>query len=361
MRIKAKLPANSEDYNTMKFLREVVPVGSECLGAKANGNVSLRLDLTGDVRDQRNRILSRMIKGGEAAKEILEHVQAGMIELSTHERALVEKALWQAEMATYCLVSENEGLINYFAKKKFYVNEVRCLEVDDLAQDAGIGLINAAKRFDEDRGARFSAYACTCIKNEIIADLSRMGSMCISKDAKKQALIIEEKRAELTATYRRKPTSAEIIQAIIDDPEIKRRYKERLNDEKIEQLMRANSTPVSMDSEVGEDGGVTMLELMRYVTAMTPFQSTYANLINEFSVRMVSLLKPDQLEALRVKYGVWDLVVCDEAAVRRVENASFDQINELVASAIETLVDSELTQEDRQYLRDLIDDVNVAD
>ena len=61
------------------------------------------------------------------------------------------------------LVTNNLRLAGFVARR--YLNSRN--EYDDLVQNAYIGLINAARTFNPDKGFAFSTYATMCIRNEI--------------------------------------------------------------------------------------------------------------------------------------------------------------------------------------------------
>lgn len=48
------------------------------------------------------------------------------------------------------------------------IHKMNCEPNEDLYQIGSIGLINAIKQFDESKGFKFSTYASTCIRNEIL-------------------------------------------------------------------------------------------------------------------------------------------------------------------------------------------------
>lgn len=63
------------------------------------------------------------------------------------------------------LVEKNMGLVYYIARS--FQNSTG-LEYDDLVQEGMVGLVKAARTFDESRGILFSTYAGRCIQNEIL-------------------------------------------------------------------------------------------------------------------------------------------------------------------------------------------------
>ena len=61
--------------------------------------------------------------------------------------------------------SENEKLI------WDVIHKMNCTPSEDLFQIGAIGLINAIKQFNPNKGFKFSTYASTCIRNEILRSL----------------------------------------------------------------------------------------------------------------------------------------------------------------------------------------------
>lgn len=68
------------------------------------------------------------------------------------------------------LVVENIKLTHHIAKKYFHPY----LDHDDLASIGTIGLIKAAKIFDESKGYKFSSLACDVIEREIIKEIIKL-------------------------------------------------------------------------------------------------------------------------------------------------------------------------------------------
>lgn len=68
------------------------------------------------------------------------------------------------------LVEKNMGLVYYIAHS--FQNSTG-LEYDDLVQEGMVGLVKAARTFDESRGFLFSTYAGNCIQKEILAYMKR--------------------------------------------------------------------------------------------------------------------------------------------------------------------------------------------
>lgn len=63
------------------------------------------------------------------------------------------------------LILENDGLVRHFVHKLGY--NLGCADYEDFLEEGRIGLIKAAKSFDESKGTKFATYASMCIQNEL--------------------------------------------------------------------------------------------------------------------------------------------------------------------------------------------------
>lgn len=61
------------------------------------------------------------------------------------------------------ILKENEGLVQHVVRPM-----VAERDVEDAAQEGRLGLLYAADHFVEGRGAKFSSYACWCIKSRVL-------------------------------------------------------------------------------------------------------------------------------------------------------------------------------------------------
>ncbi|ETT46245.1 hypothetical protein BSK66_31745 [Paenibacillus odorifer] len=68
------------------------------------------------------------------------------------------------------LIQNNMGLVGSIAHK---INKTTGVEYLELFQEGSIGLIKAARSFDETKGFKFATYASHCITNEMLAYLRK--------------------------------------------------------------------------------------------------------------------------------------------------------------------------------------------
>jgi RNA polymerase primary sigma factor len=89
------------------------------------------------------------------------------------------------------------------------------LSLGDLINEGNLGLIKAAKRFDETRGFKFISYAVWWIRQSILqalAEQSRIVRLPLNRVGALNK--IGKKYSELEQTYEREPTSAELAEQL---------------------------------------------------------------------------------------------------------------------------------------------------
>ncbi|MEI6682044.1 MAG: RNA polymerase sigma factor RpoD/SigA [Bacteroidota bacterium] len=167
------------------------------------------------------------------------------------------------------------------------------LTLPDLINEGNVGLIKAARRFDETRGFKFISYAVWWIRQSILQalaeqsrivrlPLNQVGSM--SKMSK--ATIKLEQRFE-------RPPSVNELAIELEIPE-----------QKVAETIRMSTRIVSMDAPIDQDEEIKMVDI--FVNEDTP--GTDENLIRESLAkevqRSLSSLAEKEREILNLFYGI---------------------------------------------------------
>ena len=93
----------------------------------------------------------------------------------------LRRVMSEGQEARTKLVDANGGLVNSIAKKHFYsvkqANQAggglgSILTLQDMIQEGNLGLMEAAERFEPERGNRFSTYATYWIRQRILRSIS---------------------------------------------------------------------------------------------------------------------------------------------------------------------------------------------
>ena len=138
------------------------------------------------------------------------------------------------------LVEENMGLVRMAIKRYRGFG----VEDEDLMQIGSVGLIKAARDFDETKQVQFSTYAVAKIIGEIKTYLRDNGSVKISRKYKEDKFRIDRASRELTQQLGREPNLSELAEIT------------GLSPEDILAATEATQPTVSLDLPP-EEGGVT--------------------------------------------------------------------------------------------------------
>lgn len=168
------------------------------------------------------------------------------------------------------------------------------ITLPDLINEGNIGLIKAAKRFDETRGFKFISYAVWWIRQAIcqaIADQSRIVRLPLNQ----VGIINKSKKviAHLEQMYQRPPTIEEIAEGM------------DLSVDKVNELLRINNHPQSMDSPVSPDDDTKFSDVFIYNTEKDTDQNLMNESLNsEINAILEKVLTENEKKVIRLSFGI---------------------------------------------------------
>ncbi|MBQ6675743.1 MAG: sigma-70 family RNA polymerase sigma factor [Ruminococcus sp.] len=113
------------------------------------------------------------------------------------------------------LVSENLGLVHLCANRL----RGKGIEYEELFSAGSLGLVKAAKAFDEARGVKFSTYAVPVILGEIRRLFRDGGQLKVSRPLKELSLKITRERERCLRDGGKEPTVSELSERLCEPPE----------------------------------------------------------------------------------------------------------------------------------------------
>jgi len=144
------------------------------------------------------------------------------------------------------LINSNLRLVIKFARRY----QGHGLPLGDLVQEAMLGLIRAAEKFDWRRGYKFSTYAVLWIKQSIQRGLDNTGrAVRIPAHIAQRERTVNRTTTELTTELNREPTDEEVA------------AKTKLPLDEVMAVRDLTRVTVSLDTPVGDDGDTTLGDL----------------------------------------------------------------------------------------------------
>ncbi len=167
------------------------------------------------------------------------------------------------------------------------------LSLPDLINEGNVGLIKAARRFDETRGFKFISYAVWWIRQSILqalAEQSRIVRLPLNQvgslsKMSKASIMLEQR-------FERLPSNLELAIEL------------EIPESKVAETMRMSNRIVSMDAPIDQDEEIKLVDV--FVNEDTP--GTDENLIRESLAkevqRSLSTLADKEREIINMFYGI---------------------------------------------------------
>jgi len=189
------------------------------------------------------------------------------------------------------------------------------LSLPDLINEGNLGLIKAARRFDETRGFKFISYAVWWIRQSILqalAEQSRIVRLPLNQVGSLNK--INKAYSKLEQEFEREP-SAEELSAVLDLPE-----------DKVADTMRVSGRHVSMDAPFanGEDNSLLDV-LVNHDSPRADNQLMSESLQKEIE-RSLSTLTERERDVIKLFFGIG----CNHGLTLEEIGAKFDLTRERV-------------------------------
>lgn len=169
------------------------------------------------------------------------------------------------------------------------------LSLADLINEGNVGLMKAAKRFDETRGFKFISYAVWWIRQSIlqaIVENSRIVRMPLSKAGSYNK--VNDVYLSFIQEFERDPTDEELAELLDMTPR------------EVQAMMRGSNRHVSLDAPLSnsDDGDTTMLDLFMSEDSQEPDLELMAESLREEVAQGLSILSPREVEVIASYYGL---------------------------------------------------------
>lgn len=264
--------------------------------------------------------------------QVLPVTRNNLIDLDLKIRDL-EEAILKDKLK---LIRANLRLVVSIAKKHVGASN---LELPDLIQEGGLGLIKAVEKFEWRRGFKFSTYATWWIRqsiNRAIADQARTIRIPVhmKEIISKLTKVARRSRQELG----RDPTMEEYSKAL------------RLSVEKVRGILRIMQDPVSLSTPVGEDEDSFLEDFIEDGATSEPSEGAQDFLRHREVERALSTLSEREAQIIRLRFGIGTGYPRTLEELGRIFNVTRERVRQIEAKAIRKLRHPSRSRVLKEYL-----------
>lgn len=217
------------------------------------------------------------------------------------------------------MVNSNLRLAHHLAKKYQFSG----LPLLDLIQEANLGLMKAAERFDYHRGFRFSTFATWWIRQSItraIADKLRIIRIPVhvTESLNKMNNAIRQLQEETN----HEPSPEQIAEKI------------QMPLTKVNRMLKMSDEPVSIESKIGD---LTVEESVVDSRSPSPFDAVSSLILTERTDCVLSTLEPREEKVIRLRFGIGETSDHTLEEVGMLYDVTRERIRQIEAKALEKL------------------------
>ena len=213
------------------------------------------------------------------------------------------------------------------------------LSLPDLINEGNVGLIKAAKRFDETRGFKFISYAVWWIRQSILQAIAETSRIVRLPSNQLGALNKLKKEISKLEQQLERPPSEEELAELLDIPE-----------DKIKAIMNISGRHVSIDAPLASDEDVNFVDVLpNEDTPPTDSKLMQESLSQEIE-RSLSTLTEYEREVIKMYFGIGlpHPLSLDEIAMKF--NLTRERVRQIKEKGIKRLKSSSKSKHLKAYL-----------
>ena len=246
------------------------------------------------------------------------------IELITAEEEveLARKIKAGDQLALEKLTNANLRFVVSVAKQ--YQNQG--LKLPDLINEGNVGLVKAAKRFDETRGFKFISYAVWWIRQSILqalAEQSRVVRLPLNKIGSINK--IKKTFSYLEQTHERPPSAEEIAKEL------------DMTITEVKQSMKNSGRHISMDAPLKEGEDSNLYDVMRSGESPRPDIDLMRQSLHTEINRALDTLSPREADVIKLYYGIGDQQSMTLAEIGQTFDLTRERVRQIREKAIRKL------------------------
>jgi RNA polymerase primary sigma factor len=242
--------------------------------------------------------------------------------ISTQEEVMLARRIKQGDQAALeRLTKTNLRFVVSVAKQ--YQNQG--LTLGDLINEGNMGLIIAAKRYDETKGFKFISYAVWWIRQSIITAIAEDARMVrLPYNQLTMLSKLYKAVAKLEQVYGRKPSNEELAEFM------------EISAEKVLELQGKSGANVSIDEPFNEDDDYTLLDVLQNSEPYADHYVVHDSVLKEIQYSLKVLSKRDR-ELLTMFFGLGSFSPLSLEEIGKRFNVTKEHVGRLKEKALDKL------------------------
>ena len=214
------------------------------------------------------------------------------------------------------------------------------LTLSDLINEGNVGLMKAARRFDETKGFKFISYAVWWIRQSILQSIvehSRLVRMPLNKMGSYNK--VNEAYIGFIQEYEREPSNEELGELLDMTPK------------EVSNMLRSNNRHVSVDANIGgEDSDATMMDVFVTEGERMPDTDLLDESLREEVQEGLAILSEREKEVITAYYGLNEFKPLTLEEIGEAFGLTRERVRQIKERAIRRLRKSYNSQEMKSYL-----------